>query len=583
MVALPLPSPKQLGSTNQDFPAKKRFQGLSKDKPFFTWAVPTSTFLSLSIMRHFLLLLVFTSWAWASPCGFTRLMDYWNQPLAARTVVASVTNCKAEALYDSVYIFTTSHFRIYYTLSGPHAVLGATDGSSRPPFIDTLAIALEKAWQNHTVTLGMRPPKPIVQTTHFQRSDHPELYPVEVIELTLLRDTDLIMGGPCEGCYGLTYPADPANPEATQLIIDNDFRYASSSDPSIYVSSAGCSYTEASTDLVSSGTNYHEEWAKALRVTSNHELYHGTQLRYLDFRENNTFWFEASATGVEEVGAPDVNDYWQYLDAVYSSPGTPITATTGTLPYGQATLYLFLRANLGPLFDASIWNAFSNKPTQSFPAQLSQVVKAQALDPEELFHSYATSMFFTGKRSVINPAPLFSEDQSGWPSWKMKPSSTPTELDSASYLYIKRQPSNYPALTEFDGKASLVLWDKDYGTARIYPLTDSLQYASAIADPADSAVLIASTLSSLTRQDENLSAPHAWPNPWDGAEIVCFGPLQTSSPGVELRTADGMFLERIANSGGQACWGRPPRRLAPGVLHWRELPHGKLRPLLVIF
>jgi len=520
-----------------------------------------------------------------SPCGFSRLHDHLHNALAARTVATTSTTCAAGDLYDNVQVFTTAHFRIYYTLSGPHAALGATPTQTKPPFIDSLAATLEKAWTLHTTTLGMRAPKPMLRTTHYRRSDFPTLYPVEVIELTLLRDTDQIMGGPCEGCYGLTYPGDPSDAEATELLIDNDFVYASSSDPTVQSIQGNCTYTLPETPLISNNVDYSQAWNKAIRVTAFHELYHATQLRYLDFREHESFWFEASAVGVEEMGAPEVNDYWQYLDAVFRQPGTPVTANRSLLPYGQATLYLFLHTALGPLFDASLWQGFNNNPSEEFPAQLAQVAQSLEMDAETLFHAYAISLFFSGHRERLHPGTPISADQAQWPSWSVH-STLAGDVASGAFDYIRQAPGTGALPQNAESRASLLLWDKDSLPARVYPLENQQQLALALADPSDSSLLVLSRLQGPTSTDSTSSvSAQAWPNPWNGTDPVCFGPLPTNSRGVEIRTADGLLLTRLARSGATTCWQGliDDHRIAPGVLHWRVLPHGKTQVLLVIF
>jgi hypothetical protein len=535
----------------------------------------------------FFLLLLATIAQAASPCGFSRLRDYLKNPLAGRSVALSSTTCQAEALYDSVFVHTTSHFRIYYAQTGPHKVLGASAATGRPAYVDTLAKALEAAWKNHTEALGMRPPKPMARTTHYQRSDYPELYPVEIIELTLLRNTDYIMGGPCQGCYGLSYPGDASDPEATELLIDNDFLYASDTDTEIEVQGGTCSYTNAETPLVSNGVDYHAQWPKALRVTANHELYHGVQLRYLDFRKHDSFWFEASATGVEEIGASDVNDYWQYLDAVFSQPGTPVTANRSLLPYGQATLYLFLHSALGPLFDAALWQGFSDYPSQSFPAQLERVASALGLDAETVFHAYATAMFFSGSRSQYDAQTSFAADRASWPSWSVHSFTSSVSLESASFDYIRQPTGKISSMENFSGKASLVQWNKSGGqSARLYALENALDSSAALAATSDSSVLVISSLLQSNTQDNAAATPlRAWPNPWNGDASACFGPLPATARGIEIRSADGLLLVRLPRSDENICWdGRiQGKKIAPGVLHWRVLPHGKNHTLLVIF
>lgn len=511
-----------------------------------------------------ILMLAASLWG-ASPCGFSRLQEWAHTPKLQRPAARTATTCSADSLYDSVYVHTTSHFRIYYTRQGPHAVLGADKAVGLPPFIDTLAHQLENAYSLHTQVLGMKPPKPMDTSHQYRRSDFANLYPVEVLELTLLRDNDYIMGQPCEGCYGLTYPGDTEDSEATVLLIDNDFLY--STDSSEVATLGSCSYSQADQPLISAGVNYHESWNQALRVTAMHELYHGSQLRYQDFNRHYHFWFEASAVGVEEVGAPEVNDYWQYLQLPFLQPDTPVTSTGSLRPYGQAPLYLYLRSRLGVDFDSRLWSYFSASPSEGFAAQLKRLASYYGLEGSELFHDYAAAVFYSGGRDTAGWQ-AFAADQPSWPAWKLRPYTGPPKLKAASFVYLGLDDPELPALASSATKASLLQWQDG---------------------SKDSSALLLSLLedSSSTNLDTMEGPARAYPNPWRGNSLVCFGPLLASATGVEIRAADGSPLARLDKPQGQesVCWNGEVRgqRPAPGVLHWRVLPHGKNAVLLVIF
>ena len=339
-------------------------------------------------------------------CGFSQMIHHLTNPLATRQLpTAAITTCQPEQLYDSskVQVHLTPHFRIYFTLSGPHAVADS--------LLDTLAFWLEKAYERQTLSLGLKPPLPTVQTHHYQRSDSPHLYPVEIIEMTLLRDTEKILGGPCYSCYGLTYAAGDSPPDASQLFIDNDFLYPSASAPSVDRPGQNCSYAQPNTPITSNGVDYFQKPSTALQVTATHELYHASQIRYLDYRVYSTFWFEASATGNEEMGAPHINDYWQYLPSIFQYPPAPVTRNYGLYPYGQSTLFLYLYATQGPTFDTHIWESFAQHPEQDFPLQWQRVAQKQGLSADSLFHDYAMQVFFSGARQVLAPHGIITADQ----------------------------------------------------------------------------------------------------------------------------------------------------------------------------
>ena len=93
------------------------------------------------------------------------------------SALESATACTDSDLYDSVYTRTTKHFEIFYTLEGPHKTTKA--------YIDSLEKALEYAWDFHVNKSGMRPPKGYFETHQYQKSTQSDLYPVEVIDLSM--------------------------------------------------------------------------------------------------------------------------------------------------------------------------------------------------------------------------------------------------------------------------------------------------------------------------------------------------------------------------------------------------------------
>ena len=73
--------------------------------------------------------------------------------------------------------------------------------------------------------------------------------------------------------------------------------------------------------------SYSEKWNKGLRVTIFHEFYHALQLSYISFYTNESFWFEASAAGFEEITTPDVDDYITHRAQGTDTTPSPLTAS----------------------------------------------------------------------------------------------------------------------------------------------------------------------------------------------------------------------------------------------------------------
>lgn len=56
----------------------------------------------------------------------------------------------------------------------------------------------------------------------------------------------------------------------------------------------------------------------------------------------DSFWYEAAASGVEEIGVPEFDNYINHLYKAFQNPGQSMINGTG---YEHATLYLFYSLN----------------------------------------------------------------------------------------------------------------------------------------------------------------------------------------------------------------------------------------------
>lgn len=272
-----------------------------------------------------LLICVGNVWADRSICGTSRFLqqNIKHRAKLSLKIADDLSNqsiCTADDYYDSVYVRKTEHFQIFYTLDGPHQTTEA--------FIDSLVVDAEYAWNFHKFKMGLLPPKGEKIAFHYQQPVDDELYPIEVIDVDLLRNSIAISGGPCNGCFGLTFQTSDELGRS-ELVIDNDFlytrRYGGPQD-TIKVNGKTCTYKVADQELRNDAHDYSyaDHWEKALRVTAIHEIYHGFQLRYFDLNSyfskhySIPLWFEASASGVEELAAPDIDDYVSYLKTMIS-------------------------------------------------------------------------------------------------------------------------------------------------------------------------------------------------------------------------------------------------------------------------
>jgi len=469
-------------------------------------------------------------------CGTSRFAENLKKP---KKRMLAKEGCVPENLYKDVDSRKTKNFIIYYTKSGPHAI-------RTNEYIDSLASYLEQAYDMHKNTIGMKNILGTRLTYHYRQNVPAGLYPVEVIDTGLLRYEE----GEFDQTFGLTFP--PSNsPKETEVIIENDFAYG-----------ADCSGNFSKFPFISRGVNYYEEWKLILRATAFHELYHAFQFYYT---ETNSFWMEASATGVEEIGAPDANDYISYLFDNFRNPGKSMENISRSEEYGWAALYLFLYSQIGSRFDSAIWNYFSIYLNDNFGMQLSRLVdslqRKQGFNKnaEDLFHEYAKRVFYSGSRVRSSPYKLFWGDMEEWPNWRVN-TRTPSVLEPGTIDFVRTE--NEPN-TAYAKKS--LLQDGNYS---VWALSRLLEKEYVAPEP-----------------EETVKEIAAYPNPWNPRDpktsAIYFKYLPKESKGVEIRSANGALLARIERKDGNSLFWEPKKIPAPGILYYRALPYGKNKVLIV--
>jgi len=445
---------------------------------------------------------------------------------------------------DGVQERITSHFIIFYVTEGQHAIKTSA-------YIDSLAKYLEEAYDFHKNTLGMKSILGPSRTDFYDKVVPSGLYPIAVMDIGVWEKEYENDPDYC-GTFGMTSPSYYSRTiRETQIFMENDFIYG-----------AGCPAAGKPFR-----PDYLRNWHLALKVTVYHELYHSFQFFHLaqfNFYTGNTFWMEASAAGVEEMGAPEVNDYISYLPSVFYSPGKSMNnlVPENGEQYAYATLYLFLSFELGLKFDSYIWDYYEKYPQKTFAEQLALLhansQREEGEDIEDLFHKYATHVFYSGTRAASSPYPPFSADMQDWPDWR--PNNTfPRYLRDGTFDYI-----------------------------RTTPYTDSVARISSLKlNDNDSIWVLSRLLSKEFVPPLPLPPPlkefAAYPNPWKPkrSEKVKFGPLPANSTGVEIRSANGALLKRFTGEMGDTLTWQPEKLPAPGILYYRTLPYGKNKILLL--
>jgi len=470
-------------------------------------------------------------------CGTSRFAENLKNP---KKRMLAKAGCVPENFYGKIDSTKTENFIIYYTTSGPHKI-------RTNEYIDSIASYLEQAYKLHKDTLGMKGISGVQKTFQYRKNVPSGLYPVEVIDTGLLRHYE----GEYAKTFGLTFHLDNNKPKETEIIIENDFSYG-----------ADCSGNPSTFHFSSQSVDYYEEWKLILKATTFHELYHAFQSTYYNWVRNNTFWMEASATGVEDIGTPNMNDYINYLyepSSSFNNLGKSMEGVGGdSFEYSWAVLYLFLNSQLGLRFDSAIWSYFSKYPTDNFGMQLARLAdslqKKHGFDKnaEDLFHEYAKQIFYSGSRAEFSPYKLFWEDIPEWPSWRVYKRTPPSVLQPGTFDFIRTKDEPNTAFA----KKSLL----QDGNSTVWALSRLLE-------------------KEYVAPEDLAKETVAYPNPWDPRNprtpAIHFKNLPKDSKGIEIRSANGALVARV-----DSLW-EPKKNPAPGILYYRTLPYGKNKVLIV--
>ncbi|MCL2100703.1 MAG: hypothetical protein FWH22_03185 [Fibromonadales bacterium] len=506
-------------------------------------------------MFRYAILIVFIalsfSQSFARRCGTVQFALNAENPEKRILAKPGFNNCTFADYYGTGEVLERrvlgeQNFIIYYKLEGVHAV-------KTERYIDSLAKYLTDAYKLHKHELGMKEIQSARQTFHYQKTVPLGFYPVEVIDTGLLRNGE----GEYEGAFGLTLTPTKGS-KATQIAIENDFFYG-----------ANCDGKLSTTPFPSiiHGDYSGDKWHLALKVTTFHELYHSFQLSQVDITNNNSFWLEASATGTEEIGAPEVDDYISYIYTKSLSPlgafanlGQNMEQEDG---YGHAVLYLFLHSELGSHFDSAIWDSFAKNPGNNFAMQLARVADALGKNPDTLFHKYATDIFYSGDRAEFSPyeygVSSSLADMPKWPEWRINSNTQNNwNLPVGAINFILKTNEQHPKIDQAIKVSSL-----NYGDSSIWILSRLLE---------------AEYIKPLPKGEFA-----AYPNPWNPRKTsdIKFKYLPENSKGIEIRSSNGSLLERIHSEAEKDPIWHPKRNPAPGILYYRSLPHGKTKVLIV--
>lgn len=247
----------------------------------------------------------------------------------------------------------SGHFQIHYNTTGIHAVsLVDSDSNGIPDYVDATINAFDKTWAKQIDELGyMSPP-----------SDGDNVYDIYITSLG------------SQSVYGLTWPSGSDLTTSSYIEIDNDF-----------------------TDAV-----YYTSGIEGLEATAAHEFFHAIQFAYYaDF--GASWWQEMSATWMEDVVYPDINDYYAYVPSRMNDPESSIDyAPGGTAhPFGGAIFAHHLEQVYGIDAIRNVWVTLGNRAPSSYKlSEIDAGMPAGGLS--QLFPRYAVWNYLTNTRARPN-------------------------------------------------------------------------------------------------------------------------------------------------------------------------------------
>lgn len=157
----------------------------------------------------------------------------------------------------------------------------------------------------------------------------------------------------------------------------------------IEISSGYCGYTGIDSELGAAYFIFNDDFSAfahdeldVLRAAAAHELFHAVQRNYYPWEDRalvplgrwnrEAWWFEATATWMEEVCCPDVDDYVAFVREFLSRPELPLHSRSGSREYGAGIFpgYLWLRHGGARLWQRIFEDAYVVGLEQSLDSSL---------------------------------------------------------------------------------------------------------------------------------------------------------------------------------------------------------------------
>jgi hypothetical protein len=529
----------------------------------------------------------------------------------------STVFAKTESLNFSGRVFLTPHFAIHYTLAPNldrprfpaadsvsllpriNAVLAALPlslttfqrdsalnasipDSVVPLFVQRAGHYFELDWSYYADSLGMSMPTGGSFSQVFTGPSDGNRYTVDICNLETSQSD---FSGPV---YGVTSPS----PIATML--ENDFLYGA------HVFADG-SVTGQPIQAIVNGQILHDytvDWDMGIKVTAIHEFSHGVHFGYTPNAVGGFHdWYELSATAMEEVMAPEVNDYFQYLPCLFQNPHKVplINSDNGVCSFppmfGQGIFHQYLTHALNKRFDATLWGTLRVNGN-NLPSALKSTAQFYGANWDSLYSNYTAAFAAAGRPGSAasckdSTAPIFLRDLPCWP--------IPSQLSAPSLS--RSRYDTLPALT-FEllspPKASTVAHVDLSGMGdavpqRVFRVGSGFSATVLVGNPVsifaspDSSVLCLSVPNASFTQSERAqitTEPQgfaAFPNPANlsNGQIFFFLPAGSAVPILlTVVSESGRRVAELPLNADQASWtwnlkDKQNRSVPPGVYYYR--------------
>jgi len=213
----------------------------------------------------------------------------------------------ARSQADAVLKYETTHFAVFYSKTGVHAISGAgvdKNSNSVPDAVEDIGNELERIWRLAIDTLGYPVPVPAKRELGYGTDVPTGKYPVAVGDMATFVST-----WGTSGVYGFcTEPGqDTTTPDGMEVVVENDFVNSSTGKAFQVKVSPLNSANKIDSVLYDYSLRPDLGW----RVTLSHEFFHSLQ-KYYDkgfyyaFHEMSAVWFSTRAY-------PEIHAEWQYL------------------------------------------------------------------------------------------------------------------------------------------------------------------------------------------------------------------------------------------------------------------------------